>query len=329
MAKRKRIGNLSQIHLVLAVIFVIILGLLALNFIQYKANKQTLSTLQAEKATIEIAYQESSEQKEKLESEIVNLQNNALQKEQEKAELQQIVDDIPPARQTYNASAPLYSFLYEDLNMEKEVQSEPLENVVYLTFDDGPSEITVQVLDILAENNIKATFFVQGVYLNKQENIEILKRAYDEGHSIGVHTDTHVYDDVYSSMTNYLKDYYAVWDKIYQITGEKTALYRFPGGSVNGYSKNIIEDIKLELDNRGLVYFDWNVSSDDAITGATVESIVENATKSKGYSRCVVLMHDSGTKAKTAQALPEIIEYYKNNGYTFDKLTADVVPIQF
>ncbi|MFI3228506.1 MAG: polysaccharide deacetylase family protein [Clostridia bacterium] len=327
MTKKRGLGrNLSQAHAVLTFALLIIIALLYTSFSIFQENKK----LEDEMQQISVEYNEDLQnQMNEKEAEILVLQNQITQNIEQNHQLQQVIDAIPPKPDMYDGNSPLHNFLYEDLRVDPVEVGEPAENVVYLTFDDGPSQITIEILDILAENNIKATFFVQGVYLNKTENMEILKRAFDEGHAIGVHTDTHIYTDVYSSVTNFLKDYYAVWDKIYQITGEKTALYRFPGGSVNPYSSSTIDDIKIELENRNFVYFDWNVSGDDSIANPTVESIIQNATKSKGYSRCVVLMHDSGSKSKTLQALPDIIEYYKNEGYSFDKLSADVLPIQF
>src|SRR5699024_5238173 len=104
------------------------------------------------------------------------------------------------------------------------------EKAVYLTFDDGPSENTGRILDILKQYNIKATFFVTG---NNQEHDDMIKRAFDEGHSIGLHTYTHDYASVYASEEAYFDDLKKISDLVESIIGQKSYLIRFPGGSSN------------------------------------------------------------------------------------------------
>ncbi|WP_312653347.1 polysaccharide deacetylase family protein [Aminipila sp.] len=200
--------------------------------------------------------------------------------------------------------------------------------VVYLTFDDGSSENTLQILDLLKENNIKATFF-----FNTSENQtadSIIKEAYDNGHAVGVLTSTdYNYDAIYSSVRNYMKDFDKSYNRIYQVTGEKPEILRFPGGSINEYNKADYKSLIEQIVSRGLVYFDWNVCADDGSGKTSKESMVINATKLPSKAdKCIVLMHDNGND-NTCQALKEIIQFYKDNGYDFQKLTADVKPITF
>lgn len=200
--------------------------------------------------------------------------------------------------------------------------------VVYLTFDDGSSENTLQILDLLKENNIKATFF-----FNTSENQtadSIIKEAYDNGHAVGVLTSTdYNYDAIYSSVENYMKDFDKSYNRIYQVTGEKPGILRFPGGSINVYNKADYKALIEQIVSRGLVYFDWNVCADDGSGKTSKESMVINATKLPSKAdKCIVLMHDNGND-NTCQALKEIIQFYKDNGYDFQKLTADVKPITF
>nr|WP_315024942.1 polysaccharide deacetylase family protein [uncultured Aminipila sp.] len=200
--------------------------------------------------------------------------------------------------------------------------------VVYLTFDDGSSENTLQILDLLKENNIKATFF-----FNTSENQtadSIIKEAYDNGHAVGVLTSAdYNYDAIYSSVENYMKDFDKSYNRIYRVTGEKPGILRFPGGSINVYNKADYKALIEQIVSRGLVYFDWNVCADDGSGKTSKESMVINATKLPSKAdKCIVLMHDNGND-NTCQALKEIIQFYKDNGYDFQKLTANVKPITF
>lgn len=209
-----------------------------------------------------------------------------------------------------------------------EVETNDYGKVVYLTFDDGSSKNTKQILKILKENNIKATFF-----FNTSENQtadSIIKETYDDGHAVGVLTSTdYNYDGIYSSVENYLKDFDKSYNRIYQITGKEPSILRFPGGSINVFNKDNYPDLIDEIMSRGLVYFDWNVCANDGAGKISKEAMVINATKLPRKSdKCIVLMHDNGN-ANTCGALKEIICFYKDNGYDFQKLTSDVKPITF
>lgn len=180
---------------------------------------------------------------------------------------------------------------------------------VYLTFDDGPSIYTKDILDVLKRYNVKATFFVTG--MNLPQYSEYLQEILDDGHSLGIHTYSHVYSDVYESLKSFQDDFNQMRDYIYQNTGEDIKLYRFPGGSGNNIvSAQTREQIMDWLEEEGIVYFDWNVSSGDAENRIlSSEKIAENCIEGvKDCNTAIVLLHDAGGKKSTVEALPLIIE---------------------
>ena len=194
---------------------------------------------------------------------------------------------------------------------------------VYLTFDDGPSPYTGKLLDVLKQYGVKATFFVTGAGPD-----DMIKREYDEGHAIGLHTASHQYSYIYSSIDNFLADLYAVQDRVKNITGYTSMLMRFPGGSSNTVSarydgrSHIMSKLVQEVEARGFVYFDWNVLSGDAgetdVTSIVKDNVI-NGLKEGGNS--VVLQHD--VKDYSVDAVEGIIQYGLEHGYVFDKLGMD------
>jgi peptidoglycan/xylan/chitin deacetylase (PgdA/CDA1 family) len=221
-----------------------------------------------------------------------------------------------------------YQEMYPDMHVKlaKETRTEP--NTVYLTFDDGPSARTAEILDILKQYDIKATFFIIGKEGERQK--DLLKRISDEGHSIGIHTYSHVYNDIYNSVEEYLEDFYLTYELIYETTGEKPTIFRFPGGSINRYSARNYEEIIAEMTRRGFTYYDWNASSGDASYSTSAASLYNNTVQSsENKDRVILLMHDSISKSDTVAALPKIIEYYQSKGFQFECITNDVSPIAF
>lgn len=197
---------------------------------------------------------------------------------------------------------------------------------IYLTFDDGPSYLTLEILDILKKEQIKATFFVT----NQSDSLNyIIKRAFDEGHTIGLHTYTHNYSYIYSSINNYFIDLEKISNKVYSIIGKKTNIIRFPGGSSNtvsiNYSKGIMSKLTNDVVNKGYNYFDWNVDADDAGAAfADSNKIYSNVVNNLShYKTNIVLMHDSYGHNATRDALMRIIEYAKNNGYSFSNINSN------
>lgn len=189
------------------------------------------------------------------------------------------------------------------------------DKVIYLTFDDGPSVYTKELLNILKEYNVKATFFVTG-----NGNRKYIKKAYNEGHSIGIHTYSHVYKNVYASEEAYFNDLEKVQKIIKEQTGEESRLVRFPGGSsntVSRFNKGIMTRLSKELERRGYKYFDWNVSSSDTVKSNS-DDIANTVIRRLKKGNNVVLQHD--TKYYSVKAVRKIIEYGLANGYTFAKL---------
>ncbi len=202
---------------------------------------------------------------------------------------------------------------------------------VYLTFDDGPSPLTEKVLDVLKHYRIRATFFVIGERLDSPAGRETARRILHEGHSLGIHSETHRYRKIYASVDSWLDDFAAVEKKLTAITGVRPTLFRFPGGSINVYNSAIYQELIAEMTRRGYVYFDWNVSTGDiSALPVTAETLFANVvSRSPGESRPVVLMHDSAKKIETLKALPKIIEYYQAKGLRFDRLQHDTWPVTF
>lgn len=194
--------------------------------------------------------------------------------------------------------------------------------VIYLTFDDGPStKNTSRLLDILKEENVKATFFL----IDKTNTDYLIKRMYDEGHTIGLHTASHNYKYIYSSTTNFIKDIEKIQEKVARITGEKSSIIRFPGGSsntVSSFNPGIMCTLSNMVIEKGYHYFDWNVSSGDAGSKRSKKNTYRNVTNNLSKNRAnVVLMHD--IYDSTVDAVKDIIKYGKDNGYTFEKITMD------
>lgn len=193
---------------------------------------------------------------------------------------------------------------------------------IYLTFDDGPKEGTTNViLDILKQEGVKATFFVTNGGPDS-----LIKREYDEGHTVALHTASHNYATVYASDEAYYQDLKAVQDRVKRITGQTSMIVRFPGGTSNTVSRNysvgIMSRLSQSLHAKGYKFYDWNISSGDA-GGTTVASgvysnIVNNLSKGRAN---VVLMHD--IKTYTRDAIKNIITYGKQNGYSFERITME------
>ena len=203
--------------------------------------------------------------------------------------------------------------------IEKPAQSSK-PGVIYLTFDDGPNEGTTNViLDILKEENVKATFFVTG-----KGPDYLIQREYNEGHTVGLHTYSHNYQSVYSSANNYYQDLYQIQNRVKNLTGYESKIIRFPGGSSNTvskkYSSGIMTYLTKDVVNKGFKYYDWNISSGDAGETTSSSGVYNNVIKSLSKNRSnIILMHD--IKPYTRDALRDIINYGKNNGYTFEKIT--------
>lgn len=199
---------------------------------------------------------------------------------------------------------------------------------VYLTFDDGPSIYTEDVLDILAKYHVKATFFVVGK--TDKYSKEMYQRIIKEGHTLGMHSYSHVYKNIYNSVEDFDKDFTKLWKLLYDTTGYKPTIYRFPGGSANLVNTSGMEDFIRYMNANSFVYFDWNVLNGDA-TGVeyTKEQLINNVLDGVAIKNTsIVLMHDSETKGTTRDSLPELLEALISGGAQMLPLDKDVKPIQ-
>ncbi len=246
-------------------------------------------------------------------------------------------DIVPVDSETIGGEAGVdtseeYTKLYPDLYVENPATSfaEDKEGTIYLTFDDGPSDRTPEVLDILDNYGIKATFFFCGG--TDEESQRLMKLVADKGHGIAVHSVSHDYKKIYADVESYLADFYETYTAIYEATGIQPRIFRFPGGSINNYNRFTYMQIIAEMTRRGFVYYDWNVSGEDAVKGANWESVYNNIMKyipSDGTGRAIVLLHDAQDKHHTVEVLPRVIEELIADGYTFDKLDDTVKPTTF
>jgi peptidoglycan/xylan/chitin deacetylase (PgdA/CDA1 family) len=191
---------------------------------------------------------------------------------------------------------------------------------IYLTFDDGPSEYTSKLLDILQKYGVKATFFVTGY-----GDDAIIKREYDDGHTVGLHTMTHDYGYLYANLGNYWSDLSAVQDRVKRITGESSNIIRFPGGSSNLISayydggSEIMSTLVSQVSERGYKYFDWNIDSNDAGGADSADEVYSNVVNGlQSGGEYVILQHD--VKPFSVDAVERIIQYGQENGFVFSRL---------
>ncbi len=241
---------------------------------------------------------------------------------------QQTGDSLQPEEEGPGPEFPAYQALYPDLYAQPaKLNSIDQEKTVYLTFDDGPSARTPELLAILEEYDIKATFFVVGK--ESEEAEQWMRDIVAAGHTLGIHTYCHDYNRIYQSVEAYLEDFNAMYNVILEATGTAPQIFRFPGGSVNAYNGATYRDIISEMVRRGFVYFDWNRMSGDAVRGnVPAETLVENALdRADTMRRVILLMHDSTRFTNVVEALPQIIEGYQEAGFSFAALTPEVKPV--
>ena len=199
---------------------------------------------------------------------------------------------------------------------------------VYLTFDDGPSDNSDKILDILDDYNIKATFFVVGK--EDEESKRIYKRIVDEGHTLAMHSYSHKYSYIYASLDNFKTDLDRIQNLLYDVTGVDCNLYRFPGGSSNQVSNVDMAEYIKYVNSEGIRYLDWNVASGDATSAPiTADELVENVMSDVvKYKTSVVLMHDADSKDATVEALPTLIEKLQAEGALILPVSDDTEMIQ-
>ena len=222
-----------------------------------------------------------------------------------------------------------YSEVIRGIDSEDNFAVEGDSHYVYLTFNCVPSDNTRQLLDVLDSYQLKATFFVSGEV--SEENQDILKRIVEDGHTLGMHSFSNQYSKLYASTEAFEEDYKQISDYLYDLTGVRSMIYRFPGGSGNEISNlDMVEFVRILNDNH-ITYFDWNISSGDAVNEQpSVEAIINNVLpKIDIQTECMILMHDATEKGTTVEALPEIISQIRLRGDAeFFAITDETVPIQ-
>ena len=191
---------------------------------------------------------------------------------------------------------------------------------VYLTFEDGPSENTEAILDILERYQVKATFFVVGK--EDEESKALYQRIVEDGHTLGMHSYSNKYSQIYQSDEAFEDDFNRLRDELYQVTGVESIYYRFPGGSSNQISNVPMSDFIHYLNEQGIIYYDWNISAGDAASNAySSEEIVANVMNDVvKYKTSVVLLHDASDKSTTVDALAPLIE-------ALNEMDAEILPI--
>ena len=200
------------------------------------------------------------------------------------------------------------------------------EKVVYLTFDDGPSRHTPEVLEILKRYQCKATFFITGM---NEKYRPYIKTAYNQGHTIGLHTYSHNYSKVYASTNAYFKDLDKVGKLAKEYIGFTPKYIRFPGGGSNTisrkYNKGIMSQLTKQVGKKGYIYYDWNCENGDGYAHMSQSQMLKRATSSSA-KKVMILMHDANGKQNTVDILPKVIEHYQKKGYTF-KAIDDSTPV--
>lgn len=294
LARRKRIRFLKKLIIFILVMAILIPTVLCVVLgTKLHIVRRQLQELQAQiEAEAEIADIENADVPEVLEVESDSV----------------AVQDI----ELYTADGVNVSKRDSAVKEQEEGQDEPVtdEDVhrVYLTFDDGPSSNTNRILDILAEYDVKATFFVVGK--EEEEYQALYKRIVDEGHTLAMHSYSHKYNEIYQSVDSFAQDLSKLQEFLYDTTGVWCRFCRFPGGSSNTVSTVDMNELIAYLDEQDITYFDWNVSSGDASNSyISSDTILRNClTTLPQYHESIILMHDASNKNTTVQALPELIE---------------------
>lgn len=292
MHKKKTKNSIKRLSLYLILLLIVVIS---------------ISIAVATKASVVVIKNENN----KLSKEITDLQQN---NNKTKSETEEIQSQIK---------------IHEKLYAEKTNKAK----IAYLTFDDGPSNNTLKILEVLKSHDIKATFFVNG-----HENLkDYYKKIHEDGHVLANHTYSHDYKNIYKSTENFQNDVKKLDNFITEVTGaEPSHIIRFPGGSNNTVcyafgGRDFMKKLVPETQKAGYIFFDWNVDSTDASTRQQnkdkIVSSVINQSKNKNHA--IILMHDLDPKTTTVEALPEIIEDLKAQGFSFDVLSKDSPKCEF
>ena len=218
----------------------------------------------------------------------------------------------------------LYPALYGTAGLDDERVL--AKDTVYLTFDCAPRSNTMRILDILDEYGVKATFFLMGT--DDQEAPEVMSQITSRGHAIGLYSYSGSYPEIYDSVASYLADFEKIYNWVYENTGVRAEIFRFPGGSVNSYNSKIYRELVGEMIRRNIIFFDWNHSGGD--NGSTADEIKSNVfATALGAERAIISLNDMVRSEAVADALPDIIGGLRDQGYSFQPLAANVMPVIF
>lgn len=278
--------------------------------IKNKEQKENLKTIQEKASTLEASKDQITEQVDAI-----------------KEKNQQLTKQIE------ELNAEVNKLKEQGVNVEViSEEDEANKKIAYLTFDDGPSHNTIKILDFLKANNIQATFFVLG----KEGYDDVYKRIVEEGHALALHSNTHDYAEIYQTVDTFMADIESLSGQMEELTGVVSKVLRFPGGSNNRVShryggSDLMSKIIPAMEAEGYVYFDWNVDSQDAAKGLQDKNVIVNSvlSQAKYQKNAVILMHDAAAKTTTVDALPEIVEGLKAQGFVFRGLTVESAPVQF
>ncbi len=336
-----RINVKNTVFIIVIVLLVCVLGVLSFFVVKKESKyKQTSAKLNSQIVSEKQNSASTQSKIDEYDSKISEYESQLAEGNQKRDELQSQLDEAKKQKEALekeNADLKRQLLAKQKAKQEelkrlaiKNSQQSPIpENakICYLTFDDGPSDNTLKIIDILNSYGIKGTFFVIG-----NSKTQYIKNLYENGHTVALHSFSHNYtskdgNNIYSSVDAYLADLNKISSLVESITGQKSMITRFPGGSSNTVSKKvcngIMSDLTVRLPSMGYSYFDWNVSSGDAegnrVPASKIVSNVVNGARGK-MSICV-LMHDAPAKTTTVEALPGIITSLYDMGYTFAPLS--------
>lgn len=312
----------SASNIVLTCIIFVLVGALVCSLIVIKKKDGYISSVKAQ-------ISENQSRIETAQAKISEYENQLAEKDKANTDISAQLEAAQNEKKKLEDENAALKEKIKTLSAQKAVNSPQStvpsgQKVCYLTFDDGPSANTLKILDILNKYGVKATFFV----INSAD-IGYVKNIYEAGHTVGLHTATHNYSQIYASTDAYFNDLQQISDKVESIIGIKPTVMRFPGGSSNKVSAKYCGGIMTRLvslvQERGYSYFDWNVASGDADSNTPSYTYIRNnvLNSAKNKNSACVLMHDSSVKTTTVQALPEIIEGLTAMGYRFEALTPE------
>lgn len=253
--------------------------------------------------------------------------------EQASALLEQEYGQSPEDFSSVDSCPLAYQTLYPDFYAPQEYDATVrLSNVAYLTFNGGPSACTDELLSLLSERGVQATFFVSGNVSDDPQYDARLRAIVEGGHTLGMGSWSNDYSAVYSSVESYLADMYALYQHIETTTGVKPTVFRFIGGSINSYDAGIYRELIAEMIRRGFVPYDWNLSADGGAGGTqlSAEELVLRVNNALGgLDRAVLLLHDDASRATTLAAVPGIIDSLQQHGFSLAPLTPEIKPVLF